>query len=231
MLKDPEYRKAMLAQMRMTLPTNYPGLAEELGLSPEQADRLFDLLAENQMELQANSPTVSANGQIDQTQLQELQRIQQELRGKQDAALSAMLGEERMSRWKEYQQTQSSRLRVQQLGRTLDAMGVPLTSAQMRPLTEAMAAEQTRQRQEMQSMLRELRPNQQPDGQFNARLQDENFKRQADSNRRLVDVAAAHLNPRQLELFRASLDQQLAMSRASSRLQRDAQQAVPAAPR
>jgi hypothetical protein len=229
MLKDPEYRKARLAQIRLQLPERYPGLAEELGLSLDQADRLFDLLAESELEMSSSSMLViGPNGQVDPAQRQEMQRQQQELRAKQDAALNAMLGDARMGKWQEYQQTQVSRQRVIQLGRTLDAMGIPLTAAQRRPLNEAMAAEQARQQQDQLAMVRELRgsvpqgPGSQPDPQTQARLQEENFRRQADSNRRLVDAVSPHLNPRQLDLLRAQLEQQLAMNRASSRLQREA---------
>ena len=226
MLQDPEYRKARLTQIRLQLPERYPGLAEELGLSPEQADRLFDLLAEHQLESTSTPLIVGANGQIDQTQLQERQRQQQELRARQDAALTAMLGDARMDKWREYQQTQAPRQQVMQLGRTLDAMGMPLSAAQRRPLTEAMVAEQTRQRQEQMAMSRELAASLGPGGprdpQTQARLQEENFRRQADSNRRLLDVAATHLTPRQLELYRSQLESQLTVNRVSTRVLREA---------
>src|SRR5688572_15860565 len=51
MLKDPAYRKARVAQTRTNLMVQYPGLAEELGLTPDEADQLFTLLAENQVEM------------------------------------------------------------------------------------------------------------------------------------------------------------------------------------
>jgi len=221
MLKDPEYRKARLSMMRMQLPEQYPDLAEELGLSPEQAGRLFDLLAENQLEMSSNAIIAGPNGQIDQAQVQEMSRIQQELRTRQESALTSLLGDARYGKWQEYQQTQSARQRVTQLGRSMDAMGLPLTSAQKKPLTELMVAEQARQRQEQQAMARELRPTPgQPfDPQAQSRLREENLKRQAESNRRVLDAAAAYLNPRQLELFRESVEGQLAMNRAASRMQ------------
>jgi hypothetical protein len=227
MLKDPEYRRLRLALTRLSLPENYPGLAEELGLSPEQVDRLFDLLAEHQLERNASAILVPGpNGQIDQAQREEQQRQQQELRAKQDATLTAMLGDARMGKWRDYQQNQGGRQQVTQLGRTMEAMGMPLTSAQKRSLTEVMAAEQARQQQEQQAM-REMRaslqgPASRADPQTQARLQEENLRRQAESNRRLVDAMAPHLNAKQLELYRTQVDQQLAMNRISSRLQREA---------
>lgn len=236
MLKDPEYRKARLAQTRLTIAQQYPGLAEALGLSPEAADRLFDLLAENQLEMNSSTAlVVGPNGQIDQTQLQEMSRLRQQLQARQEAALSTMLGDSVYAKWQQYQQTQPARQQVMQLGRALESAGLPLTEAQLRPLIDAMATEQARQAQETQAMFRDMGTSQgPPDPQALARLQDESFKRQADSNRRLLDVAASSLSARQLDVLRATLDQQLTMNRVSSRLLREAQernqQAAPAGP-
>lgn len=237
LLKDPEYRRARLAQLRMSLPETNPGLAEELGLSPEQADRLFDLLAENQLEMSTNiGVALRPNGEIDQALVQEMQRQRQELQTKHEATLAAMLGDARMSKLQDYQQTLGSRQRVLQLGRTLGAQGQPLANAQIGPLAEVMAAEQKRQQQDQQAMQRELRagpqqgPGSQMDPQTQARLLEENFRRQAESNRRLIDAMAPHLTARQLELYRSQLDNQLTVNRISSRLQREAaqnRQAVP----
>src|SRR5262245_29011772 len=49
LLKDPDYRKARLAQIRSTVPRANVGLVERLGLADQQADQLFDLLAEYQL--------------------------------------------------------------------------------------------------------------------------------------------------------------------------------------
>lgn len=229
MMKDPEFRKARLVQLRLQMPERYPGLAEYLDLSPEQADRLFDQLAENELEMMnVTALIIGANGQIDQAQAQEMARQQQQMRAQQDAALGAVLGDARMGQWRDYQQTQGARQRVTQLGRTLEGMGMPLTAAQRRPLTEAMVAEQMRQQQEQLAISRELRatlaqnPGGQPDPQTQARLQEENYRRQVESNRRLLDIASAHLTARQLELYRSQLESQLTVNRISSRMQREA---------
>jgi hypothetical protein len=217
MMKDPEYRKARLAQTRMTIPQNFPGLVEELGLSPEEADRLFDLLAENQLEMTDVSMLAATINGVppDPAVRDDANRRRMELQRRQDESLTAMLGPGRYSQWQEYQQTRGPRQQVMQLARTFEGMGASLTAEQSRSLTTAYIAEQKRQSEEMQRMITDLR---QPDPANQARMMEERFKIQAESNRRIVDAARGHLNAQQLDALQASLDQELAMNRASSRL-------------
>jgi hypothetical protein len=224
MLKDPEYRKARLAQMRLTLPQNYPGLAEAMGLSPDEADRLFNIIAENQLEQQSSAPVIIGNGQLDQAQMAELTRNSQMMQAKLEENIRGQLGDARYAQWQDYQTNQRpARMQVAQFGRTLEAAGVPLNSTQARPLTELMIAEQARQRADQQAMLRQMQVNtSQPiDSALQARLQEESLKLRTDSNKRLLDAAAAHLDARQIEALKASFEQQAAMNRASSRLLRE----------
>ncbi len=224
LLKDPEYRKAALAQARLSLPQRYPGLAEELGLTKEEADRLFDLLAENQLEQTGvmMALPVGANGAPDIAAMEDLNRSRQELLRQHEQELQTELGSSRYAQWQEYQQTLGPRQQVVQLGRTLDGAGVPLSSEQSRPLIAAYAAEQKRQAEDLRRLLGSG-PISPADQQ---RFQEERLQVQAESNRRLVEAARSHLNARQVEALQASLDQQLAMNRASNRMmeiQRQAQ--------
>jgi hypothetical protein len=227
MMKDPEYRKARLAQTRMSLPQNYPGLAEELGLTPEEADRLFNLLAENQMEMTDLSMTAATiNGVApDPAAMEEVNRRRPEMQRRQEEALMSMLGSAKYSQYQEYQQTRAPRQQVVQLNRALEGIGLPLTPEQSKPLTAAYIAEQKRQRDEQRAMFTARGP------QDAARMQEERFELQAESNRRILEAARPHLNSQQLETMKASLDQQLAMNRATQRMirqQQDAQGQAPA---
>ncbi len=219
MLKDPEYRKARLAQIRLSLPQTYPGLAEALGLSPQEADKLFDLLAKNQMEMQANTPPI-VNGQSDQQAVREMDRVRQDAQQRLNDSLLATLGDSRYRQWQDYQETRPGRQRAVQLSRTMEAIGEPMSDAQMRPLTTALVAEQKRQRDDMQAMVHDVSQFGQPSAE---KMQEESFKRQAESNRRVIEAATPYLSARQLGTLKETLDQQLAMSRASSRMQRDLQ--------
>jgi len=217
LLKDPEYRKARLAQARLSIAQTYPGLIEELGLTPDEADQLFDLLAESQMEMSEVSTQVAPFSSVppDLAAMEDASRRNREIQRRQDEQLAAMLGSSRYAQWEDYQQTRTTRIQVRQLGRTLEGIGAPLTSEQSRSLTTAYIAEQKRMLDENQRMVKASRATT-PMNQ--EQLTEERFKLQADSNRRIVDAARPHLDSRQLEALQTSLDQQLVMSRATGRL-------------
>src|SRR5690606_17001564 len=159
LLKDPEYRQAALAQARMNLEQNYPGLAEELGLAPEQADKLMDLLADLQLERNASAAiTFTADGQLDPAAMDEMTRRNRELQQRQDEQISALLGSAGLQQFRAYEETRAPRMQAQTVRRMMESAGMPLTDAQMRPLTDVYIAEQRRQTEEMQGMLRQIAP-------------------------------------------------------------------------
>jgi hypothetical protein len=216
LLKDPEYRKLRLAQTRSSMERNYPGLVEELGLSEKEADTLFNLLAENQIAMSAETQLI-VSGTEDQAAMAERSRRQAALRSEQEEALRSTLGP-KYSQWQGYQQTQSARLRVTSLGTQLAQAGLPLTDAQTRSLTTAMIAEQQRQNQEMRTMARAM-PANPADPDYRTKAMEESLKRTEENNRRLVDTAAPHMTARQLAAYREQMEQQAAMSRISMKLQ------------
>ncbi|MEO6080620.1 MAG: hypothetical protein ABIQ86_12680 [Steroidobacteraceae bacterium] len=223
LLKDPEYRKARLAMQRINMARNYPGLVEELGLSEKDADRLFDLLAENQLVMNSEASfSIGANGQPDQAAFQERMRKQQELQRQQEESVAALLGPGKYAQWQDYQQTRMPRMQATSLGAQLAQVGQPLSEAQHKALTTTLIAEQKRQREDSQSMARNIN---RADPQAVAQLQEEAMKRQEQSNRRILEAAASSLNPRQLDALREQYEMQAAMNRASSRLQRARQEA------
>jgi hypothetical protein len=216
LMKDPEYRKARLAQTRMNMAQSYPGLAEALELTPEESNRLFDLLAESQMETSDVSllTFMGSGGQPDAAAMAESSRRMQEMNRKRDAALQSLLGASGFQRWQDYQQTRAPRQQVVQLGRALEGMGATLSTEQARFLTDTFIAEQKRQQAEAQ---RSFGAGRTPDPEERARMLEERFQLQAESNQRIVDAAKAHLDSRQLQAMQASLEQQLLISRATSR--------------
>lgn len=225
LLKDPEYRQAALAQARMALGQNYPGLAEELGLTPEQADKLMGLLAELQVDRNASPITVNADGQVDPAAVQELTRRNRELQQRQDEQIAALLGSAGLQQFKAYEETRTPRMQAQTVRRMMESAGAPLTDAQMRPLTEVYIAEQRRQVEERQALLQQMSPAAAPASL--QQLDERNLELQEERNRRLLEAARGHLSGQQLERLEVTLQQQLVMSRATSRMlrqQREAQQ-------
>lgn len=216
LLKDPEYRKARLAQMRIAAQQNSPGLAEELGLTPEEASRLFDVLAESQLaqsDINTGALLRGLNGAADPAAVEDANRRQRELAAQRDQQLEALLGSGRLAQYKEYEGQRSARISVAQWDRAMESVGVPMTSAQSRPLVAAYAAEQKRQAEEMSR----LRASSQLLGPAERqRLVEEQVRLTAESNRHIIDAARSHLTTQQLEALQGVLDQQLAVSRATS---------------
>jgi hypothetical protein len=112
------------ALLRMTLPQQYPDLGEELGLRPDELEKLFDLLADRNA---AATPEARAAG---------------------DAAIAALLGT-RMADWQQYQRSLPARRQVTQLRGQLAASGSSLPQSQVRPLIAALAAAQADHRSQM----------------------------------------------------------------------------------
>lgn len=190
LMRDPEYRKGRLSQQRMRLKRTYTFVAEELDLSEAETEKLFDILAEQQVG--------GRNGP--------------------EEALRALLGPGRQAKWQEYQQTLSARNRTTEMTGMLATSGHPLTEAQLRPLTSALIAEEKFVRQQQQSLF--TRPALMTPEARGQQL-EEQVNLQEQSNRRYLDAAAPYMSPQQLALVRDTLEWQIAMTRASARMQRE----------
>jgi hypothetical protein len=215
LLKDPGYRKALLAQARMTIKRTHLALVEELGLSEIEADQLFDLLAERQVDA-SSSILRSQDGVSDQLAAAESVQSQAASQRKRDAELLALLGSSRYVQWQEYQRTVPGRIRITQMSSALALAGQPMSESQVRSLTNVVLSEQQRQGESMQVLSRGVR---QLDAQSRVQLQSDILDVQEGTNGRILAAAAPLLNTRQLESLRESLDQQIVVNRASLRLQ------------
>ncbi len=216
LLKDPEYRKAALAQARLNVPRNYPDLFEVLGLAPEQAERLTDLLAEQQLEQNSVTSVIGPNG-IDQAAMAEVTRRAEELQRRRDEEITALLGPAGLQEFKAYEQTRAPRMQAQNMRQLLDSAGLPLAPAQVRAFTEAHIAVQRNQSNATQDMLQraaQIAPG--PDRE--ARMREAMLEVQEDRNRRLLDAVRPHLNAQQIARLEQNFEQQLAMTRAQTRV-------------
>lgn len=218
LLKDPEYRAAMRGQLRMLMGQTYPGLAEALGVSQEEADKLLDLLVDMQLERNAGMPPISSDGRPpDRAQIEEMMRQQRQVAQRQDQAIEDLLGPGGLQRFREYEQTRAARIQAQTLQQTLQAANAPLDEAQSKAVTDALIAENRRQQEEMQVLARQFTGAAQTPEE-RARQQQAAFDMQAEHHRRIVEAVRPYLSARQTETLQAYFEQQLAMNRAMNRL-------------
>jgi hypothetical protein len=212
--KDPEYRKARLAQIRTNIARNYPGLAEELGLSPAETDQLFDVLAQNELNITSNNSMFMASVN-DPAALQDMSRTLQEQSRQGEEAIAATLGSARYAQWQQYQQNQMARSQASSLNTMLAQAGQPLSKDQLKSLTTALGAETQRQREETIALTRGL--NLQDPAQM-AQAREASRKAQEGANQRVLAAAASVVSAQQLELIRAQMEQQQTMTRAMMRM-------------
>lgn len=223
LLADPEFAKARDAQQRLSVRRANPGLAEELELSAREEEQLFDLLARHTQDTAQELSGITRNGALDPAAVSTLERARQDRQQLLDDALLGMLGGNRFAQWQQYDKARPARSRVMSLNMQLAQSGMSLSEAQMRPLTTALHAEQERQARTTQPTGRDLRN---VDTQTRLRMQDEMRQHNDESNRRMLEAAAPHLTPQQLNMLRTEMEVQQAMSRASSRVQRALQNAA-----
>jgi beta-lactamase regulating signal transducer with metallopeptidase domain len=122
-LKDAEYRRLALTRVRPRFERDYPGLAQELVLSEKDTERLFDLLAENEITRRAEMPPIPKpilggptpdelmERQVWQRRSQE---IAQASTRRLEQSIQELLGD-RYAQWQAYQKKRAQTKRMQLL--------------------------------------------------------------------------------------------------------------------
>jgi hypothetical protein len=204
LLADAEYRKALVSQARTELQQRYAGLRVELGLTEQEQNALFDLLADAQMKMMTSMAASTDGTQPDPAVVAAMQAQGQQL----EASMKALLGPERYAQFEEYERVQPSRTRVQNLSNLLGRSGRPLSDAQTRSLMAAMVTEQKR----MEAAAQALRDAGQTDQRSPAEIQ-------AETNRRLLGQVPTFLDDRQVQLVRGRFEERATIDRAADRVQ------------
>jgi hypothetical protein len=191
---SPEGQEMTRIMVRQMLEQEYEDLAKEMNLSPDKAAKVLDLLAMRRME-QGTDMLSMSNSPQDRAAREQNARALAKREQAFQSELSALLGSS-YPKWGEYQTKAAERQRAmytrmgqEQLRDSINASGTPLTDAQFQYLNKALEAEQSRIDRETTSVQQQL-------------------QRLPETNRRLIEVASAHLNPRQLQQYRQYLQQQ-----------------------
>lgn len=217
-MADPQYRSALLAQGVASLRVANPGLVEEMGLSSQESEELFQLITLHQMELNEEISRIESNGPMDSATRARIQSVRDEGQSRLRDALAAQLGQDRFRQYTDYQETRTARNAVAGIGNTLALAGQPLSTAQLRPFILAMAAAQKRQQAASPALPRDPAT---ASSAAAAQRREQEIKRSEESNRVLLEAAERHLTPSQLAIYRAQLDAQVAETRAWLRVQQE----------
>jgi hypothetical protein len=239
LMKDPEYREAMRLQASTSMRHSYPGVAEDLGLSREQVDEFFGLLAEHQMRQQDDpafmgfdfeTPPTAEAMRAQQLKFQERQKAN-------EAELAALLGPQKMQAWKEYQSTLGVRHQLNQMRQTLSSRGLPLQEEFSKPMLKAMAEEQQRAMSEWRSGENRFFGTASSvgfvaapglvgsNGQANLQAQEKHMERMKEQNRRTLDALSPYLTSEQRQALEDEQRAQLKIQEAHMRMMRAQQEA------
>ena len=108
-LDDPEQRAEMLEEFRMMVRSSNPRLAQTLKMSGEEAERLIELLAQQQLDQQEKFARCSVDSSCD------FRPIGREDAGANERALANLLGPERRQEFEHYRNTMGERRSVTEL--------------------------------------------------------------------------------------------------------------------
>ncbi len=141
MFTDPEMKKVMRSQQAMGIRMMYGDLAKELGLTPDEANLIFDLLAERQMSI-ASKAMGAGTGVTDADAAGAEAKIASD---SFDAELKNILGDERMKKFETFERTVGERMILQQYQQSMTATGTPLDDTQRANLLGIMTEERLKQ--------------------------------------------------------------------------------------
>lgn len=191
---SPENQAKARALYRAQLPVKYPDVAESLGLSKDEAEKLFDLLAKQYDELRRDVRVASTEGE---TSLQVIGRKSAE--GQNELAL--LLGD-KYAQWKQYLSEQPTRQQLRDLAAVLNSSGIPqLTDSQNRSVVYALMEAQKRFEQESMKSV--------PPAEARTRVRN---VYSPERNVKLLEAASSYLTAQQLDAYKEMLERQAGLN-------------------
>jgi len=142
LLKNPDFRKVFRVQQRLEIEQAYRDLPRALGLGPEQANQLFDLMSEQGVKILEVQWQKAVDGKSRQS-------AYEKLRNQNEAELAELLGPSNMIRLNEYQSSMASRSEVDSVRNELARGAEPMRMDQVDPMVALVSAEMQRMNQEL----------------------------------------------------------------------------------
>lgn len=196
---------AELAYRRLDMEKRYLDLATALNLQPDEASRVFDLLArqdfDDAQDEMASERAGGASGR-------ERQRERERRRQANSAELAALLGEDRAADWNKYMNSLSARAEVRALRVQLADSDFPLRRDQYEPLVAALATERTRHNADREHLRTSLRDPTRPTPQETIQYMTQRLELIEESLARRRRAAESILDSEQLRGYQAMLERE-----------------------
>lgn len=237
LLRDPEYREAMVAQQKVMLMRMNPDIAKDLELTPEQMDRLYTTMGEQyvrRMETQEYLGDVATDPQGVSARMEEANRKSAEQMQTDLAEIRKVLGDAKYREFEQYQYMFGARSEATRIRESLATAGVPLDSDLAMPLAKVIHEYQQKYAQATTTVM--------PDsGQLvasggfvghtsvivnDAESQQQQLESMAKFQREQREALARVLSPQQLKVIEEEQESSLQLQRVQLRVMQE-QQAVP----
>jgi len=221
LLRDPEYREAMVAQQKMILMRMNPDMARDLELTPEQIDRLTTTLGEQsvrQMEAQQSFADVMTDPEALSARMEEANRRSAATRQADLAEVRKVLGDAKFGEFETYQAMAAARSEASRIRESLAVAGVPLDDSLALPLAKVL------HELAQKDLLREQAIDA-SDGQWVARAGFNSMQSQLDTlegiakyQRQQREAVSRILSPQQLKVLEEEQESSLQIQRAQLRV-------------
>jgi len=190
MLKDPAMMKFMQDQAAKEIKKQYAPLAKKLNLTPEQADKFYQVLTDNKMStLAQKSDVVAAGGNT-----AALEKIVADAQKETDASLQALLGDAGFAQYQAYQSGVEDRVLLERMND--DFADNPLTEDQQQRLLQAMQAARQAVANNTSAIGFSVTDT--------SALMEQKLQQQEAINQEVLQQAAAFLTPAQLQTLGSS---------------------------
>jgi RNA polymerase sigma factor (sigma-70 family) len=203
MMKDPEMVKAMRSQQAMMVKLQYGALVKQLNLTPDQADKFYQVLIDGTMRSAESGASMLSGGNTADTAKTVADQQKQTL-----SDLQALLGDAGFAAYKDYQQTVVDRTQLLTM-KNYFGDNLSLSDTQEQQLLQSMIAAR-------QSAAGANAPDySQMNTADKMAMSDQYLQQQEQINQQVLAQAAAYLSPEQLQALGNSQSNLLGMTKAS----------------
>lgn len=212
--EDPEMKEAIMAQQKAVLgqmlDKTYGKLFSDMGLTPEQATTLKEMLLKKQLAGAEIGMSMLSEG-ADPSKTAEMRKSVQAATESAEAEIKAFLGDEKFAQLKTYEKSAADRMAITGFKDQLGA-NAALSSDQEQQLVDAM----TQARQNFK-FTTDFSDKSKMTGDFQSIFNEENVKRYIEEsdqlNQQFISHAQNILTPAQFETFQKFLNNQQAMQK------------------
>lgn len=217
MFTDPEMKKTMRAQQAMGIRMMYGDLAKELGISPQEAEQLLELLTDRQMDMAAaGMQTLDPNNPNQQSDKERLA----ENAKRYEEQIKAMLGEEKFKSLKTFEGSIGDRFMLQQFEGQFGAAGAPLEGDQKQQLLSLMREERTKTPPQL-NIANSNDPAKQMEALKNPETVDKFVASQEEFQKRVLERSRQFLNADQIGALEKVHKQQLDLLKTQMKMSRE----------